>query len=153
MVREEQLRPDVPKPVDAPIKMEGNAGDGPSPFAAGAVTQEYQGGVPVTGASGPGGTFADRTQERFYANSARQLLHDDIERHLKPDSGDVVASFSLWIEPDGRIRKIELGPGGDAGVSADVRAALDETTRTLRLPQPGSVPQPLRFRMTMRPAS
>ena len=152
LAREEQAKPDVPKPVNQPIKMEGTAGNGDSPFTSGSVSQDYRGGVPVTGASSPA-TFADRTQERFYANSARQLLHDEIEHHLQSETGEVVATFSLWIEPDGRIRKIELLPGSDVAVDTDLRAALDETSRSLRLPQPGNVQQPLRFRMTMRRAS
>ena len=152
-VREEQLKPDVPKPANEPIKMEGTAGDGPSAFAAGSVNKDYQGGVPLTGASSPNGSVADRTQERFYANSARQLLHDEIERHLKSESGEIVATFSLWIEPDGRIRKIDLAPGNNVAADTDVRSALDETSRKLRLPQPGAIQQPLRFRMTMRAAS
>lgn len=42
-----------PKPVEAPpaenLKMEGAAGDGPSPFQAGAVNNEYKGGDVTTG--------------------------------------------------------------------------------------------------------
>ena len=90
LAREEQAKPDVPKPVNQPIKMEGTAGNGDSPFTSGSVSQDYRGGVPVTGASSPA-TFADRTQERFYANSARQLLHDEIEHHLQSETGEVVA--------------------------------------------------------------
>jgi protein TonB len=151
VVREEQLKPDLPKPANEPIKMEGAAGEGPSAFGAGTVSREYQGG-PVTGASGAPGTAADRAQERFYANSAKQLLRDEIERHLKPGAGEVVATFAVWIETDGRIHKIELTPGTDPAVDTDLRSALDETSRQLRLPSPNGVIQPLRFRMTMRGA-
>lgn len=149
VVREEQLKQDVPKPANEPIKMEGAAGDGPSAFGSGTVTKDYQGGAPVGGAAS-GSTLADRAQERFYANSARQLLRDEIEKHLKPEAGAVVATFAVWIENDGRIRNIELVPGADRKVDADLRAALDETTRVLRLPSHAGVTQPLRFRMTMR---
>lgn len=152
VVREEQLKPDVPKPANEPIKMEGAAGEGPSAFGSGSVTKEYQGGPPIPAASGAAGSFSDRAQERFYANSARQLLRDEIERHLKPEAGEVVATFALWIDADGRIKKIELAPGAAASVDADLRTALDETSRQLRLPVPGAIPQPLRFRMTMRAA-
>ena len=152
VVREEQPKPDVPKPANEPIKMEGTAGDGPSAFSSGSVTKDYQGGAPIAGASSPGGTIADRAQERFYANSARQLLRDEIERHLKPEAGEVVATFALWIEADGRIRRIDLAPGAPGNVEADLRTALDETSRQLRLPAPGTITQPLRFRMTMRAA-
>ena len=152
MVREEQPKPDVPKAADAPIKMEGATGDGPSAFDSGKVSKEYDGGTPITGASGPAGTVADRAQERFYANSAKQLLRDEIEKHLKPEAGEVVASFAVWIEPDGRILKIDLTPGANPAVDTDLRAALEETSRLLHLPSPSGLAQPLRFRMTMRAA-
>ena len=153
MAREEQPKPDVPKPVNEPIKMEGAAGDGPSAFGAGNVSKDYQGGAPVLAASSAGGSGIDRAQERFYANSARQLLRDEIERHLKPEAGEVTATFALWVEPDGRIRKIELGPAASGSAAeSDLRDALDETSRQLRLPAPGAIPQPLRFRMVMRAA-
>jgi protein TonB len=150
VVRAEQSKPEAPKLVSQPIKMEGAAGEGPSAFSAGPVTKEYQGGTPITGTPSTGGSIADRAQDRFYANSARQLLRDEIERHLKPEAGEVVATFVLWIDADGRIKKIELAPGVAGNAETDIRSALDETTRQLRLPAPGSITQPLRFRMTMR---
>lgn len=150
VVREEQLKPDLPKPANEPIKMEGAAGDGPSAFAAGSVNKEYQGGAPAIGASAAGGSLVDRLQERFYANTARQLLRDEIEKHLKPEGGEVVATFAVWIENDGRIRKIELAPSANPKIDGDLRSALDETSRQLRLPSHVGLAQPLRFRMTMR---
>ena len=153
VVREEQLKQDVPKPANEPIKMEGAAGDGPSAFGSGTVNKEYQGGVPLTGASGAGASVADRAEERFYANTARQLLRDEIEKHLKPESGQVVVTFSVWIDSDGKIRKIELAPDANpAATDSDLRTALDETSRQLRLPSHNGLTQPLRFRLTMRAA-
>lgn len=155
VLREQQVKqPDAPKPADAPIKMEGPAGDGPSAFSSGAVTQEYKGGAPVVGsASSPSaGTVVDRAQERFYANSARQLLRDEIEKNLRPEAGEVVATFSVWIEPTGRIQRIELTPSANASADADLRAALDATTKRLQLPTHVGVPQPLRFRLSVRAA-
>jgi hypothetical protein len=149
-MREETVKQDVPKPAEAPIKMEGPAGDGPSAFAAGGVKSDYSGGAPVIGAAG-GGT-PDRTQERLYASSVRQLLHDEIERHLASDSGELVATFSVWIDPDGTIRRFELVPTGDAGHDAALRAAFEQTSRALHLPGHDNLPQPLRFRLTVRPA-
>ena len=68
-VREQPVKQDVPKPADAPIKMDGPAGDGPSAFAAGNVTSEYKGGAPVVGSNSTGSVSVsnavDRTQERF----------------------------------------------------------------------------------------
>ncbi len=150
-MREEPVKQDVPKPADAPIKMEGPAGDGPSAFAAGGVKSDYDGGAPVIGGQGGGGT-PDRTQERLYATSVRQLLHDEIEKHLPPDSGELVATFSVWIDPDGTIRRFELAPTGDASHDAALRSAFEQTTRELHLPGHAGLPQPMRFRLSMRPA-
>ncbi|MEK8050030.1 hypothetical protein AACH10_07260 [Ideonella sp. DXS22W] len=147
----------APAPANEPLKMDGPAGDGPSAFAAGAVNREYQGGAPVLGASGPargGPSAADRAAERLYANTARQLLRDAIERHLRAEAAQVQADFTLWLEPDGLIRRFQLQPTGDTTLDGALEAALDETRRTLRLPQPPGAPgalPPMRFRLSVRP--
>ncbi len=150
VMREESVKQEAPKPADAPIKMDGPAGDGPSPFAAGTVKNDYNGGAPVIG--GNGGGVPDRAAERLYATSVRQLLHDEIEKHLPPESGEVVATFSVWIEPDGTIRRFELVPTGDVAHDAALRTAFEQTTRQLHLPGHGGLPQPMRFRLSVRPA-
>jgi periplasmic protein TonB len=153
-VREQTPKPDAPKPVDAPIKMDGPAGDGPSAFSAGSVTNEYKGGAPVIGSASTGSvaTAVDRSQERFYANSVKQLLQAEIEKNLRADAGEQTATFSVWVEPDGSIRRFELVPTGDATRDTDLRAAFDTTSRRLRLPTHNGLPQPMRFKLSMRPA-
>jgi periplasmic protein TonB len=153
-MREQPVKQDAPKPADAPIKMDGPAGDGPSAFAAGSVTNEYKGGAPVVGAvtSSAAGNAVDRTQERFYANSVKQLLQAEIEKNLRADAGEQTATFSVWVESDGSIRRFELVPSGDATRDADLRAAFDTTSRRLRLPTHNGLPQPMRFKLSMRPA-
>jgi periplasmic protein TonB len=146
----EQPKPQPTPPPDAQIKMEGAAGDGPSAFAAGAVTKDYIGG-PTGAASSAAPTAADRANERFYANTARQLLRDELERQLPGDAGgQLVATFAVWVEDDGRIRRTELEPTGDNARDGLVRNALDGTARALRLPPPPAVAQPMRFRLTLR---
>lgn len=151
VMREEPVHQDVPKPADAPIKMDGPAGDGPSAFTAGNVSSDYKGGTPVIGGTG-GGSGVDRAQERLYANSVRQLLHDEIEKNMRPESGEVVATFSVWIDPDGTLRRFELVPTGDAARDTALRAAFEQTTHSLHLPGHNGVTQPLRFRLSVRPA-
>lgn len=142
---------EAPAPRNEPIKMEGQAGDGPSAFAAGAVSKDYIGGTPATGTPG-GGTVSDRAQERFFANTARQLLRDALERHLKSDRGEASAEFRIWIERDGGIARFALQSSGDASLDAELQAALDETSRTLRLPPPPpAAAQPMKFRLQLRP--
>jgi len=151
----EQPRPaQAPPPSEAPIKMEGQAGDGASPFAAGAVTQDYKGGTPTTGpATAPPAVVAvvDRANERFYANTARQMLRDELQRQLKADASELIATLAIWIDPDGQIRRFELQPSGHPERDAEMQAALEATTRSFRLPPPPPVAQPLRFRVTLRP--
>jgi len=138
------------KAADAPIKMEGEAGDGPSAFAAGAVRNDYVGGAPNTGASAAA-SAVDRAQERLYAQSARGLLRDAIERHLKSDAAQATAEFTLWLERDGAIRRVQLAPTGNVQLDGELDAALDKTQRELRLPPPPTALQPMRFRLTVRP--
>ncbi len=151
VMREEPVKQDVPKPAEAPIKMEGPAGNEPSAFTAGGVKNDYGGGAPVIGGTG-GGVAPDRAQERLYATSVRQLLHDEIEKHLPPDSGELVATFSVWIDPDGTIRRFELVPTGDDAHDTVLRSAFEQTTRELHLPGHAGFPQPMRFRLSVRPA-
>lgn len=145
-----QPKPQAAPPAEAPIRMEGAAGSGESPFSAGAVTNDYRGGVPQVGPAASGGITSDRAAERFYANSARQLLRDEIERQLRPEAGELTATFALWIEADGRVRRYEITPSGDAGRDAELQRALEGTSRVLRLPPPGALAQPMRFRLTVQ---
>jgi hypothetical protein len=151
---QEQPKPQAAPAQDAPLKMEGAAGNGESMFSAGSVTQDYQGGPSSSGpaASTVGALSApvsDRAAERLYANSARQLLRDEIERQLRPEAGEVTASFALWVDAEGRIRRFELAPEASER-AGDLQQALDGTARTLKLPPPGTLPQPMRFRLTVR---
>ena len=145
----------APAPANEPLKMEGAAGTGDSPFAAGSVRNEYQGGPPSIGASAPAGggaSVVDRGQQRLYAQSARQLLQTEIERALRSDAVELVAGFALWVDASGAIQKAEVVPSGNAQHDADLRTALDDARRVLRLPQPpAALPQPMRFRLTVRP--
>ncbi len=147
--QQEAPKQEAPRPPEQAIKMEGAAGEGASPFQSGAVTQEYKSGTPTIGASGPSGS-GDRTQERFYANNVRQLLREQIEKNLPADGAELTSTFAIWVEADGRIRKFEVVPSGEAKRDAEVGAALDSTSRDLRLPPPGALPQPMRFRLTLR---
>lgn len=148
---QEPVKPQPAPPQNEPIKMEGAAGDGPSAFAAGSVTQDYKGGTPGTGASSPAPSAAvDRANERLYASTARQLLRDEIERQLRPDAGQLTATFALWVESDGRIGRCELQRSGDTPRDDRMQEALDSVKRTLRLPPPPAIQQPMRFRLTVR---
>lgn len=155
VVREEQLRPaEQPKPANEPLKMEGDAGSGPSAFAAGPVRNEYRAGVPQIGPAASGASARDRTGERLYVNGARQMLRDALERHFRSDIDEATAEFSLWVGRDGAIGRVELAPTGDTRLDRELQAALDQTSRDLRLPPPPAQfggGEPMRFRLTVRP--
>jgi hypothetical protein len=93
--------------------------------------------------------MADRANERLYASTARQLLRDEIERQLKPEAGQLTATFAVWIDSDGRIARCELQRSGDTHDN-QMQEALDSVKRTLRLPPPPAINQPMRFRLTVR---
>lgn len=144
--------PKPPAPANEPLKMEGAAGNGPSAFQSGAVTQDYKGGAPQIGGAAASATApADRAAERLYAGTVRQLLRDEIERQLSPEAGELTAAFALWIAGDGRITRWELdAPAADAGREGALKVALDRSADQLRLPTPPAVAQPMRFRLTVR---
>ncbi|MBQ0942883.1 hypothetical protein KAK07_06020 [Ideonella sp. 4Y16] len=148
------VKPPPPSATE-PLKMEGAAGNGPSAFAAGSVSQDYKGGAPTIGsaASGSGGRGLDRAQERLYAGSVRQALRDELERQLQADAGELSAAFALWIGDDGRISRWSVdGAEGrlDAAGEAALRLALERSAERLQLPAPAGITQPLRFRLTVR---
>ncbi|WP_348754457.1 TonB C-terminal domain-containing protein [uncultured Aquincola sp.] len=147
-------QPDVKPPQPQQVREEGPTGNAPGGLQGGEVTKE---GVPpgplITGTgNGGGGTRSTRAEERFYAQAARQLLRDAIERHLKGETTQASAEVQLWIAPSGAIRRFELTPSGQPAADADLRSAVAEATRELKLPPPPDVPQPMRFRLTLRPA-
>jgi hypothetical protein len=144
--------PKPPAPDNAPLKMEGAAGNGPSAFQSGSVSQDYQGGKPTVGAAAGGGAV-DRAAERLYAGTVRQMLRDEIERQLPPDAGEILVSFALWISADGRLSRWELDPAAaSASSGAALQQALERSAAQLQLPAPNSVSQPMRFRLTLRSA-
>ena len=156
--REQKPTPqEVPKPREAevaaaPLKMDGPAGNSPSPFLTGEIKKDYGGGAPASAPTRTAPTGADRAQGRLFAQSVQQLLQAEIERRLRNEQVQLTGNFQLWLARDGAIERLELLPGLDAKDDADLRAALEQTTRNVRLPPPpAGMQQPLRFRLTVRP--
>ncbi|MFN0160008.1 MAG: hypothetical protein ACKVQQ_02190 [Burkholderiales bacterium] len=103
------------------------------------------------GAGAPATTAVNRAQFAFFTNSAQQVLHDEIKRRLgeKTRNRDFRANYSIWLDPDGSIRRFELTPTGNPEVDGDLKNALAEV-RSLKLAPPADMPQPLRFLFTSR---
>lgn len=148
-------QPDPTPPQPQQVREEGPTGDAPGALSGGSVTNEGVPAAPISGTGSGGGgtgTASTRAEERFYAQAARQLLRDAIERHLKGDTTRATADFQLWIEPSGAIRRFELQSSGNREADEELRTALADATREVKLPPPPDVPQPMRFRVSLRPA-
>ncbi|MCZ4303305.1 TonB family protein [Zoogloeaceae bacterium G21618-S1] len=145
-----QAKLDTPKPVDtpkpqdaAPIKMEGEAGDGPSPFAAGPVTQEYTGGEIGTG---------NGMQFAFYTNLLQRRIQSALQQAAALKGADFRVVVHVWLDADGRLTRSELADStGDGALDAALRAAMVEVPAVGEAP-PSGMPQPVRIRVTNRVA-
>lgn len=139
----EQPKPqEVPQPPADVLKMEGAAGDGPSPFQAGTVTNEYQGGTTIGGKD----QFA-----RFIG-----LLKGQIESALAKDrdlaKGDYRLVVKVWIARSGKIERFQLeGSSGNTQIDGLIKAALNDIA-PLSEPPPENMPQPVKLRITSRSA-
>ena len=140
------IKQDQPRPVDVPqeaqqLKMEGAAGDGPSPFAAGAVANDYVGGK-----VGDGGGM----QFAFFSNALQRHIQDELARNRKLKQSDYRVTVKVWIGADGAIRRAELvGSTGNADTDRAIRAALTDLG-PMRTAVPENLPQPIKLRITNR---
>lgn len=130
---------DTPKPETPPepqqLKMEGPAGDGPSPFAGGEVRNDYIGGD-----VGDGQRFAAYTQRL-----SRLLQQELSRRNLRAGGGKVL----LWIEADGRVQRYRL-----LQVPAPETERLLETAfaelRRVDEPPPRDMPMPVGLEISVQ---
>ena len=115
----EQLKqqPDAPKQEKPPepqqLKMEGPAGDAPSPFAGGDVKSDYIGGD-----VGNGG----RDKYAYYTDRLAQQIQEELSRRQLRGAGGKVL---LWIGTDGSIQRFKLAQStGSAETDRLIQAAL-----------------------------
>jgi hypothetical protein len=114
-------------PQPEPLKMEGAAGEGQSPFAAGEVKNDYIGGDIGNG-------------ERFsaYVGRIAQLLQEAlIKRNLRIPNARVF----LWLQPDGAIQRYEIS-GASGAEERQLRTAMAEIGRLPEAP-PLDMPMPM----------
>jgi protein TonB len=118
-------------PEPAQLKMEGQAGEGPSPFAAGVVRQDYIGGDIGTGA-------------RYAAYVARleQRIQAELTRHRIRASN---LKLFIWLAQDGSIQRYTV-QGGDGDGEKSVRQALADLTRFDEAPL-ADMPMPVGLRI------
>jgi periplasmic protein TonB len=120
-------------PAPEPLKMEGQAGEGPSPFAAGEVKNDYIGG--------------DIGNGRFagYVAQVAQRIQDQLaRRNLRVTS----ARMYLWLTADGTVQRYEITDAtGD--VEKGLRLAMADLPRFPEAP-PQDMPMPMGLEISGR---
>jgi len=129
----EQPKQETP-PEPAQLKMEGQAGEGPSAFAAGEVKQDYIGGD-----IGNGSRYAS------YVGRLEQQIQAELEKHKL--RGTNVKLF-LWLAPDGSVQKMNI-TGGDGDSERSVRLALADLNRVDEAPL-ADMPMPVGLQISVR---
>jgi len=140
---------DQPKALDRPpdeqLKMEGAAGNGPSPFAAGTVSKDYIGQP-----TGGGGGGASRMQFGLYSASLQRFLQGELGKNSGLRSREYRVTLKIWLSRDGGLQNYELvGSSGDADVDSALKEALAKITSVQEAP-PENMPQPVRVRVSNR---
>jgi protein TonB len=151
---QKEVKVEQPKPVEAPpqqaeqLKMEGAAGDGPSPFAAGSVTNEYKGGD--VGSVGGGTAKPNRMQFAFFTSALQRHIQDELARNREVKQIDYRVTVAVWLGRDGSVQRAELADStGNDKADAALSAALRQM-RAFREAPPADMPQPIRLRITNR---
>ncbi len=142
----EPPREPMPQAQNEPLKMEGAAGDGPSPFAAGSVSKEYV-----------GGTVGGRLGHSLFTDRLQRYLSGELNRNRKLRESDYRVVVKLWLSRGGAIERAELAQStGNAalgnGLDELLHQALMEAKSMPEAP-PENMPQPIRIRVTTRGAS
>ncbi len=146
-VKMAQPEPKNDDPPPSPeLKMEGAAGDGPSAFGAGKVSNED---LSKLGSGERGGTGTGMFDpDANYMNLAK----GEVQRFLKKNTSLRRRRYSLdvhlWVSASGAVSRYELaGSSGDAQTDEAVSQAL-ALLPALSQTLPNNMPQPLRLRIS-----
>lgn len=132
---------DTPPAQNEPLKMEGAAGDGGGPFAAGSVGRDYVGGS-IGGA-----------QQSVYATRLQRHLQEELNRVRKLRESDYRITLRVWLRKDGSVEKAELAQStGNPTLDQLLRETLLQVSAMREAP-PENMPQPIRIRVTARGSS
>ncbi len=148
--KEEKREMKVEPPKEAvqaqnePLKMEGMAGEGGSPFASGSVGRDYTGGA-------IGGTGA--AMQGMFASRLQRHLQDQLNRSRKLREADYRVALRLWLRRDGSVERVELAQStGNEDLDQQLRDAILQAG-AMREPPPDNLSMPLRIRVTARGAA
>jgi len=126
-------------PEPQQLKMEGPAGDAPSPFVGGEVKQDYIGGDVGAGNG--------RDKYAYYTDRLAQELQEQLTRkNLRNASGQ----FLLWLAADGTIKQFRLlRSTGNAETDRLIQSAVSELGRVQSAP-PADMPMPVGLEISTR---
>ena len=134
-------------PPSPELKMEGQAGDGPSAFAAGKVTSEDLSKLGTKGGTGTG----ERTGMFNPFNNYANLLKGEMQRYLNKNANlrkrRYTVEARVWVSNAGSLQRFELvGSTGDTETDDAVNQALAALQGFSQSP-PANMPQPIRLRI------
>ena len=134
-IKQQADKPKQETPPEPPqLKMEGQAGEGPSPFAAGEVKNDY-----ISGDIGNGSRFA------AYVGRVAQLIQDELtRRNLKVADAQVF----LWLTPDGTVERYQI-EGASGEMERQLRIAMANMGRLPEAP-PQDMPMPVGLEISGR---
>jgi len=149
-----EIKMEQPKPQEAPqppaevLKMEGAAGDGPSPFAAGSVSNDYKGGDVATKIGGKKSMAA----YAWYTDQIKTRIEEALAAQNDLAKAQYRLNVHVWLARDGRVERAELkGSSGDAAIDKLIRKALAAMKGIAEAP-PEDMPQPVKLRITSKNA-
>jgi periplasmic protein TonB len=137
-----EIKQQIDKPkLQAPpepqiLKMEGQAGEGPSPFASGEVKNDYI-----------GGDIGNGNGERYaaYIGRVAEILQEALaKRNLKIANARVF----LWLQPDGSVQRYEIS-GASGDIERQLRTAMSQLGRLPEAP-PQDMPMPMGLEISGR---
>jgi outer membrane biosynthesis protein TonB len=145
-IKVEQPKPqETPQPPAEALKMEGAAGNGPSPFAAGTVTNEYKGGE-VNRIGGKKGMAAYAWYTGQIKTKIEQALAD--EKQLAKVQYRLVVY--VWFARSGRVERAELQDStGNREIDEVIKKSLAAMAPMSEAP-PDDMPQPVKLRITSK---
>jgi len=136
-----------PQPAqNEPLKMEGAAGEGSSPFGSGTVGREYAGGA-------VGGTGSVGAAQSMYSGRLQRHLQDQLSRNRKLRESDYRVTVKIWLKRDGTIERAELAAStGSEKLDELLQESLQQSP-PMREGPPENLVQPLKIRITNRGAA
>ena len=142
--KEVQKAPE-PKPVEMPptetLKMEGAAGDAPSAFQSGNVTNDYKGGKTIG---------SDGLKYSWYAGVIKSEIEKALRTNQALKDGQYKILVSIWLKPNGDIERLKVM---QSDASPDIEQELKitlESLKSINQAVPEGMPQPLKLRITAK---